>query len=108
NPARGTAISYSLKSPVAGAVTVSILDAAGRTLCSSSAPSSAGIHRVQWTLVAPMTAAPAPNVRGGGGAAPGGGARDTSCGGGSGRGGAAAAVTPGTYTAKLTVGGRAF
>jgi photosystem II stability/assembly factor-like uncharacterized protein len=107
NPARGTAISYYLKAPVSGGVTLSVLDPSGRTLCTSSAPSDAGIHRVQWALVSPMIAA-AGNGRGGagggGGAA---GAPDTSCSGTTGRGGAAA-IKPGVYTAKLTVGGRDY
>jgi photosystem II stability/assembly factor-like uncharacterized protein len=107
NPPHGTAISYYLKSPASGPATVSILDAAGRTLCSSNAPGAAGIHRVQWTLVSPMIATTAGNGRGGGGGVPVA-APDLSCGGGAGRGGAAATVKPGTYTAKLTVGGREF
>ncbi len=115
NPARGTAISYYLKSPASGAVTVSILDAAGKTLCTSTGATTAGIHRVQWTLVAPLLAGAGGGGRGagagggGGGGGGRGGAPDPSCSGSSGRGGAAGnAVTPGTYLVKLTVGGREF
>ncbi len=122
NPPRGAAISYYLKSAVNGDVSVSVLDAAGRMLCKSTAPASAGIHRVQWTLGTPMIA-PAGGGRGGaadagggaGGGAAGaaggrGGARtDTTCGGSNPR-----AVTPGTplapgvYTVKLSVAGRDY
>ncbi|HEY4129551.1 MAG TPA: hypothetical protein VGM50_02990, partial [Gemmatimonadaceae bacterium] len=42
NPPRGTAISYYLKAPVSGEVSVSVLDAAGQTLCKSTTPSGAG------------------------------------------------------------------
>ncbi|MEO6876862.1 MAG: hypothetical protein ABI205_00170, partial [Gemmatimonadaceae bacterium] len=114
NPARGTAISYYLKAPVSGGVTLSILDGAGRTICSSTGPSGAGIHRVQWTLVSPLIAA-AGTGRGGAGATAGsvgggaggaGGAPDTSCGS-VGR-GSAATIKAGMYTAKLTVGGRDY
>jgi hypothetical protein len=106
NPPRGTAISYYLKSPASGEVKVSVMDAEGRTLCVSDGAKAAGINRVQWALVAPM-------LGGDGGGR--GGPANTSCsgggggrggGGGGGRGGAAGGVTPGTYTVRLTVGGR--
>jgi hypothetical protein len=130
NPARGTAISYYLKNAASGPVTLSILDASGRTLCTSAGPSTPGIHRIQWTLVAPQRQAAA-NGRGGrggagaaaGAAAPagaggaaagpgsangrGGNAPDPSCSGGNGRAGANDAE-PGAYVAKLTIGGRDF
>ena len=35
---------------------MSIVDAQGRTLCTSNGASQPGIHRVQWTLVAPELA----------------------------------------------------
>ena len=107
NPARGTAISYYLSAAATGEVKVKVTDLAGRTLCESKGPSTAGIHRVQWALVAPMLAG---TGRGGAGAAP-----DVSCsgaaggrGGGAGGGGGANAVAPGSYVATLTVGGREF
>src|SRR6185437_15812476 len=93
----GTAISYYLKAPVAGEVTVSILDPTGRTVCSSHGDSSRGIHRVQWTLATPLLS-PAR-----GGAAP-----DSSCSAGASRGGNAAPIGAGTYMAKLTVGGKSY
>ncbi|HEY4132196.1 MAG TPA: hypothetical protein VGM50_16425, partial [Gemmatimonadaceae bacterium] len=123
NPPRGTAISYYLKAPVSGEVSVSVLDAAGQTLCKSTTPSGAGIHRVQWTLITPMIA-PATGGRGGaagGGAAAGGaagggatrgrgGARtDTSCNAGNARGATPAApLAPGVYTVKLSAGGHEY
>jgi hypothetical protein len=116
NPARGTAISYYLKAPATGDVKISVLDQAGRTLCTSTGPSTAGIHRVQWTLVSPMIPTGAGTTGRGGAAAvgPTGGAAaansappDMTCAAGSGRAGAAAAtIKPGVYMAKLTVGGR--
>jgi photosystem II stability/assembly factor-like uncharacterized protein len=112
NAPRGTAIQFYLRSGSSGEAKVSILDGAGRALCESSVPASAGIHRVQWTLVAPMTAGGGRGGRGGGGAGGAGAppAPDVSCsgGGGGGRGAGAAAVTPGSYTVKLTVGGRDY
>ncbi|MDQ8165909.1 MAG: hypothetical protein P3A28_09165, partial [Gemmatimonadota bacterium] len=61
NAPRGSAISYYLRTPAQGAVTLAITDAQGRTLCSGSAPNVAGINRVQWAMTAP-------GLAGGGGA----------------------------------------
>ncbi|MEO7083293.1 MAG: hypothetical protein ABI442_10330 [Gemmatimonadaceae bacterium] len=106
NPPKGASISYYLKSAATGDVKLSILDGAGRTLCTSTGESSAGIHRVQWTLVAPMLAGQNGGGRGGAGGG------DVSCaggaGGGGGRGGAAGTVAPGVFIAKLTVNGRDY
>ncbi|MEP6495051.1 MAG: hypothetical protein ABJF01_20355 [bacterium] len=112
NPARGAAISYYLKNAVAGDVKVSIVDPTGRTVCTSIGPTSAGIHRVQWTFVTPMVAAATGGGRGGGGGAAAG-PPDTSCdgrnaAGGGGRGAATVAIAPGTYVVKLTVAGRDY
>lgn len=103
---RGTAISYYLKSAI-GAGTLSILDAQGRTLCTSSIDGSAGLHRVQWTLVTPALAPPGGGRggAGGGGAAPS--ATDKSCSGNASR-GPGTPLAAGTYTAKLTVGGKDY
>jgi photosystem II stability/assembly factor-like uncharacterized protein len=105
NAPRGTAISYYLKSPANGDVTVTVSDASGREVCRSTGPASAGINRVQWTLVTPLLA-PAGNGGARGGAA----APNASCEGGGfggfGRGGAGAA--PGSYTATLTVNGHTY
>jgi hypothetical protein len=117
NAPRGTAISYYLKSAATGAVTVSILDASGATVCTTTASSSAGIHRVQWTLVTPGLNTQGAGGRGGAGGAAGGGAGggnnppDLSCSpgaGGGGRGGNAPAAAPGTYTVTLAVNGKDY
>lgn len=109
NPARGTAISFYMKAGSAGDAKVAVSDVGGRVLCESSVPATAGIHRVQWTLVAPL--ANAGGGRGGrGGAGAGLAGADGGCSGagGGGRGGAANAVAPGSYTVKLSVGGRDY
>jgi hypothetical protein len=130
NPARGTAIHFYMKADATGTAKIAISDQSGRALCESSVPATAGIHRVQWALVAPLMNAGGRGGRGGGaapaGGAPGGApagapaagaaaAPEPSCaggaaggGGGGGRGGGGAAVTPGTYIVKLTVGGREY
>ena len=114
NAARGTAIQFYLKAGVSADAKVSILDAAGNALCETSVAATAGIHRVQWTLVTPLANAGAGRGGRGGGTpvagARGGAAPATTCsgGGGGGRGGAAAGALPGTYTIKLTVGGRDY
>ena len=92
NPARGTAIQFYLKS--AGDARVSISDASGRVICESSVKAAAGINRVQWTLVAPR-AGPS-------------GAVGSCTGATGGRGGGPPAAGPGSYLAKLTVGGRDY
>jgi len=101
NAAKGTAISYYLKGGATGDVKLSILDATGRTLCTSTVPGTPGIHRVQWTLVEPLLQQRAPDPSCSGSATGG-------AGGGGGRGGAAPAIAPGTYVAKLTVNGRDY
>ena len=115
NAPRGTAIQFYLKSAAPGEAKVSILDGAGHALCESNVPASAGIHRVQWTLVSPMAAGGGRGGRGGGAAGGAGGAGappapDVSCsgGGGGGRGAGGGTATPGSYTIKLTVGGRDY
>jgi hypothetical protein len=113
NAPRGTAISYYLKSAATGPVTVSVLDGMGHTVCTSTGPATAGIHRVQWTLVAPgLNTPPVGGGRGGGGGGGGGSAPDQSCGGtgggGGGRGNAAPSAPWGLYMVKLTVNGRDY
>ena len=119
NAPRGTAISYYLKSPASGDVSISIADVNGRTLCRSEGPKDAGINRIQWTLVAPLLATgPAGGAGGqagrgqaGRGAAV---APNASCsggggfagGGGGGRGGGGGGVEPGTYIVTLTANGK--
>jgi photosystem II stability/assembly factor-like uncharacterized protein len=50
NPPRGTAISYRLKKPAEGAVTITISDISGREVRSLDGPKEAGLHRVQWNI----------------------------------------------------------
>jgi hypothetical protein len=111
NAPRGTALQFYLKSSASGEAKVTVLDAAGTALCESSVAATAGIHRVQWTLVAPLAQAGGGRGGRGGGGAPGA-ATTGSCsgggGGGGGRGGGAAGAGPGTYTVKLSVGGRDY
>ena len=111
NAPKGTAINYYLKSAAAGPVTVSVLDAMGQTVCTSTGSATAGIHRVQWTLVTPgLTPQPAGGRGGGGQGGQGGGPPDLSCAGvAGGRGGGnATSAAPGTYTVKLTVNGKDY
>ncbi|HLA91907.1 MAG TPA: hypothetical protein VJL28_15880, partial [Gemmatimonadaceae bacterium] len=120
NAPRGAAISYYLKSAATGDVKLSIVDGLGRPLCTSDGSKNAGVNRVQWNLTAPLLA---PAAAGAGGAFGGAGGRggaaaeppNPSCsgggggrGGGGGFGGGGGGVAPGTYTAKLSVGGREF
>jgi hypothetical protein len=131
NPARGTAIQFHIKAGVTGDAKISIADFTGRTLCETTVKAKAGINRVQWTLAAPMMN----NAAGGGGrggrggagggaaggapgAAPAAGAPATpapnpdanSCTGaaGGGRGGGGLTAQPGSYIAKLSIGGREY
>jgi hypothetical protein len=124
NPQRGTAIQFHIKAGVSGDAKVAITDPSGRSLCETTVPARPGIHRVQWTLATPMlsgagrggraggagappAAAPggaAPAPQGGRGAAP-----DVSCTGATGgRGGGGGGAAPGSYIARLTVGGKEY
>jgi hypothetical protein len=110
------AIHFYIKAGMSGEAKISVSDATGRALCETSVAATAGIHRVQWTLVAPLANAGGGRGGRGGAAVPAAGAPaagagpDTSCAsaGGGGRGGGANAVTPGGYLVKLTVGGREY
>ena len=115
NPARGTAIQFYVKA--AGDAKIAISDQGGRPVCESTVKASAGINRVQWTLVAPLLNAAPGGGRGGRGAGGGGGAGagagtttppvTGSCTGATGgRGGGGPAAAPGSYVVKLTVNGR--
>ncbi|HEY5491836.1 MAG TPA: hypothetical protein VIK25_11645, partial [Gemmatimonadaceae bacterium] len=123
NAPKGTTVSYWLKTAATGDVKVSVTDAAGRTLCTSTGPGSAGINRVQWSLVAPMLA-PAGGRGGFGGGGGGGGGfggnagpPSTSCtastggrgaGGGGFGGGGGGGIEAGTYNVILTANGKTF
>jgi photosystem II stability/assembly factor-like uncharacterized protein len=119
NPARGTAIQFHLKAGVTGDAKIAISDLGGRPVCESIVKAAPGIHRVQWTLAAPMLAAAGPG-RGGRAGGPGGGgdpatqggrgaATNTGCTGATGgRGGGGPSAAPGSYVVKLTVGGRDY
>ncbi len=48
NPERGSAISYMLKGPAAGDVTITVHDITGREVRSMPGPKVAGLHRVLW------------------------------------------------------------
>ena len=105
NPPYGAAINYYLKASAAGPVTLTILDAQGQTVRSLTAPRGAGVNRVNWDLqYAPsksvtLRTSPlyAPDiVVGPDGTRPGGG------------GGLSILAPPGTYTVRLSVGGKDF
>ena len=121
NPQRGTAIQFHIKAGVTGDARVTISDMSGRSLCESSMPARAGIHRVQWTLVTPMLSAVGRAGRAGGSGAAGGArpagvpaalpqgapAPNVSCTGATGGRGGGAGAAPG-YVARLTVGGKEY
>ena len=118
NPPRGTAIQFHIRAGVTGDAKVTITDPAGRSLCETTVPARPGIHRVQWTLVTPLLTASGAGRGGRGGGAGGapapapqaaGPAPNVSCTGAtSGRGGGGAGAAPGSYIARLTVGGREY
>jgi hypothetical protein len=123
NPQRGTAIQFHIKAGVTGDAKVTITDASGRELCETTMSVRPGIHRVQWTLVTPMLTAGSGRGGRGGGAGGGAGAPaapnpapaaagpppNVSCGGvAGGRGGAFGGAQPGSYVAKLSVGGKEY
>jgi hypothetical protein len=105
NPPYGAAINYYLKSAPAGPVTLTVADAKGQTLRTLTAPRAAGLNRVYWDLRdAPSKSVTyrtsplhAPDIRvGSDGTREGGGGRMTIL------------QPPGTYTIKLSVGGREY
>jgi hypothetical protein len=116
NPARGTAVQYHIGAGVTGDAKVTISDPSGRAVCETTLKAAPGIHRVQWTLVAPLLNAAGGRGGRGGGAAGGGGAPqgrggtpDASCSTvAGGRGGGPQAAPPGSYIVKLSVGGKEY
>ena len=111
NPPYGAGISYYLKSAANGNVTVTIQDAKGQTVRSLDGPRSPGIHRVYWDLrdapskrvVFRTSPLYAPDIRVGPD-----GIRESEGGFGAGGGGLTILQPPGTYTVKLSVGGRDY
>jgi hypothetical protein len=109
NPPYGADINYYLKSPAAGPVSIAIQDAKGQTIRTLDGPGTAGVHRVYWDLrdtpssrvVLRTSPLYAPDVRIGPD-----GIRETE--GGSSGGGLTILQAPGSYTVKLTAGGREY
>jgi hypothetical protein len=111
SPAYGADINYYLKSAGNGPVRIAILDAKGQTIRTLDGPSTPGIHRVSWDLrdtpsaritlrTSPLYA---PDVRIGPD-----GIRESEAGGGGAGGGMTILQAPGTYTVKLSAGGRDY
>src|SRR5882724_1808101 len=111
NPAPGTGISYYLKSAPQADVKITIADYSGKIVRNIVGTKEAGINRVQWNLRGDPPPRP-PNFQGFGGA--GGGGGGGAGGGGGGRGGFGGlfnqgpALDAGTYTVKLSVGGKDY
>ena len=78
NPARGTMISYYLKSAASGDVKITIADATGRTIRTLDGTKDQGINRVNWNLTPQPPAGGPRAAAGGGGGGRGGGARRSS------------------------------
>ena len=111
NPPYGAGINYYLKAAATGPVTIAIQDAKGQTIRTLNGVPSAGMHRIYWDLrdnaskrvtyrTSPLYA---PDIRVGPD-----GIRESEGGFGTGGGGLAVLQAPGTYTVKLTVGGRDY
>jgi hypothetical protein len=109
NPQYGASINYYLKGAVQGGGTISILDGSNKVVRTMNVPGAAGLNRVNWDL----RGAPVKQVRmrtnplyghelplGEDGTRPGPG--------GGGGGGLTILQPPGTYTVKLTIGGRDY
>ena len=112
NPPYGADINYYVKSaPPNGSATIAIQDGKGQTVRTLNGPAAPGLHRVYWDLrdapskrVALRTSPLyAPEIRVGPD-----GLRESEGGFGAGGGGLAVLQAPGTYTVKLSVGGRDY
>jgi hypothetical protein len=111
NPPYGADLNYYLKSAANGNVTITIQDSKGQTVRTLNGPPSAGVHRVIWDLrdtpsrrvtfrTSPLYA---PEIKVGPD-----GIRESEGGFGAGGGGLSMLQPPGTYTVKLSVGGRDY
>jgi photosystem II stability/assembly factor-like uncharacterized protein len=111
NPPYGADINYFLKSAPTGTVAITIQDSKGQTLRTLQGPKNAGLNRVYWDLrdtpskrvTYRTTPLFAPEIRVGPD-----GIRESEGGFGGGGGGLAIMQPPGTYTVKLSVGGRDY
>ena len=111
NPPYGAIINYYLKAAASGNVALAIQDAKGQTIRTLNGPRGAGVHRVSWDLRDSATkqvvfrTSPlfAPDVRVGPD-----GIRASEGGFGGGGGLFAILQPPGTYTVKLSVGGKEY
>ena len=112
NPPYGADINYYVKSaPANTSATIAIQDGKGQTIRTLNGPAAPGLHRVYWDLrdapskrvafrTSPLYA---PDIRVGPD-----GLRESEGGFGAGGGGLAVLQAPGTYTVKLSVGGREY
>jgi hypothetical protein len=112
NPPYGAGINYYVKSaPPNASATIAIQDGKGQTIRTLNGPASPGLHRVYWDLrdaaskrvqfrTSPVYA---PDIRVGPD-----GLRESEGGFGAGGGGLTVLHAPGTYTVKLSVGGRDY
>jgi len=111
NPPYGADINYYLKSAASGGVTITIQDTKGQTLRTLNGSQAPGLHRMYWDLrdtpsrrvafrTPPLYA---PDVRIGPD-----GIRESEGGFGAGGGGMTILQPPGTYTVKLSIGGRDY
>jgi len=111
NPPYGATIDYYLKSAASGNVTIAIQDAKGQTVRTLNGSRGAGLNRVYWDLrdspskrvVYRTSPLYAPEIRVGPD-----GIRESEGGFGGGGGDFAMLQLPGTYTVKLSVGGRDY
>ena len=111
NPPYGADINYFLKSAPTGNVAITIQDSKGQTVRTLQGPKNAGLNRIYWDLrdtpskrvTYRTTPLFAPEIRVGPD-----GIRESEGGFGGGGGGLAIMQPPGTYTVKLSVGGRDY
>ena len=111
NPPYGADINYYLKSAASGSVTIAIQDSKGQTIRTLNGSQAAGLHRTYWDLrdapskrvVFRTSPLYAPDIRVGPD-----GVRESEGGFGAGGGGMTILQAPGTYSVKLSVGGRDY